>query len=294
MSTTLASWNVNGITLSGVEAGEGELVLLLHGFPSYHKTWERYMQPLGENYRVVAVDMRGYNRSSKPSGVNSYHLRTLVEDLVALTAHLGYSKVRVVGHDWGGAVAWAFAAWYPDLVSHVAVYNCPHPSALLYHMRHNFRQTRRSWYIFFFQLPWLPEFLIRRFSRQAIRAAFAARRGTFSPDDLEKYRQALLRPGVLTATLNYYRSIFRSSLKPMEMPKITSPALLIWGERDFALGAELADDTPRYLAGPYTRRSFPKSSHWSVNELVEETVPLLEEFFQHPITVPDNEPEEEA
>lgn len=275
----LNHWTVNGITLSGLEAGQGNLVLLLHGFPAYHKTWEHYIQPLSVDFRVIALDLRGYFQSSKPAGVASYSMRSIVQDLVALVAHLGHSTVRLVGHDWGGAIAWAMAAWHPQLVAGAAVYNCPHPDVLGRHLRTNPRQMLRSWYILFFQIPRLPEGLIRAFSKRFIRLAFAARPGTFSPSDLEEYRQAILLPGVLEAAINYYRAAAPDAFRPSPYGSIVCPALLVWGKLDPALGAELVEDMESYFSGEFERHLYPENGHWSVNELAQETLPLLRSFL---------------
>lgn len=272
-------WTFGGLTLSGVERGQGDLVLLLHGFPAYHKTWESYLEPLSKRWRVVAVDLRGYFESSKPDGVSAYSMRVLVDDLVALTHHLGHDQVRLVGHDWGGAIGWAFAAWYPHLVANLVVYNCAHPALMRKHLRGNLRQLRRSWYILLFQLPWLPEALVRWRPDAFIRRCFRARHGTFSDDDLREYKEAFLRPGVVEAAINYYRAALRESGRAPNYPLIACPVLLLWGERDGALGVELTNGTERYVSGPYQLRLFPRNGHWSPNELVEETLPILREFL---------------
>ena len=272
-------WTFDGLTLSGVERGQGDLVLLLHGFPAYHKNWENYLEPLSEQWRVVAVDLRGYFESSKPEGVSAYRMRVLVDDLVGLVHHLGYDRVRVVGHDWGGALAWAFASWYPNLVASLVVYNCAHPAIMRRHLRENLRQLRRSWYILLFQLPWLPEALVRWRPEAFIRRCFRARKGTFSDDDLREYKEAFLRPGVVEAAVNYYRAALRESRRPPAYPPIACPVLLLWGERDGALGIELTEGTDRHVSGPYQLKLFPENGHWSPNELVEETVPILREFL---------------
>jgi pimeloyl-ACP methyl ester carboxylesterase len=277
----LKFFDLGTVTLSGIEEGEGDLVLLLHGFPAYHKTWDRYLRPLAEaGYRAVAVDLRGYFESSKPAGVGQYAMKRLVHDLATLTSLLGYRTVRVIGHDWGGALAWAFASWQPEMVSHVAVYNCPHPEAMAYHLKRNPRQMLRSWYIGFFQIPRLPEALIRWRAERFIAAAFLARRGTFSAEDLDDYRRAILRPGVLEAGINYYRAAGREILLGPDYPPIPARSCLIWGARDIALGQETTDGMERYFSGAYQRHLFPKHGHWSPNELVDETVPILLDLFR--------------
>ena len=273
-------WDTGRLRMSGLEQGDGQLVVLLHGFPTYHKTWEDYLEPLSRDFKVVVPDLRGYYRSDKPQGVSSYTIEELTEDILSLVHHLGYQRVRLVGHDWGGALAWSIASRATP-VHKVAVFNCPHPEAMAWHLRKNPRQMRRSWYIFFFQIPWLPEFLIRRFPDRFVKAAFRARRGTFTDQDLAEYRDALMMPGVVQAGLNYYRASFREALRG-EVPSmpIFCPALLLWGERDSALGIELTHNMDRYFHGPYECRVFPDAGHWSPNDLGEEGVSLIAEFLK--------------
>ena len=276
----LNEWDTGRLRMSGLEKGEGQLVVLLHGFPAYHKTWENYVEPLSRDFKVVVPDLRGYFRSDKPQGVNSYSIEELTEDILSLVHHLGYQRVRVVGHDWGGALAWSLAARLTH-VHKVAVFNCPHPEAMARHLRKNTRQIRRSWYIFFFQIPWLPEFLIRRFPEKFVNAAFRAREGTFTDQDLAEYRDALLMPGVVQAGLNYYRASFREAIRgEVQSLPIFCPALLLWGERDAALGVELTHGMDRYFHGPYQCRMFPEVGHWSPNELGNEGISILAEFLK--------------
>ena len=273
-------WDTGRLRMSGLEKGEGQLVVLLHGFPAYHKTWERYVEPLSSQFKVVVPDLRGYYRTDKPRGVKAYSIDELGDDIVSLVYALGYQSVRLVGHDWGGAVAWSLAS-RPSPVHKVVVFNCPHPEAMAEHLRKNPRQMKRSWYIFFFQIPGLPEFLIKTFPDKFVRAAFRAGRGTFSEQDLEEYRSALMIPGVIEAGLNYYRASFREALRgEVESMPISCPSLLLWGERDSALGVELTHGMERYFRGPYECRRFPEAGHWSPNDLGEVGISVLREFLE--------------
>lgn len=271
------SWNTGRLTHSGRQSGEGELVMLLHGFPAYHKTWEEYLEPLSQHFQVVAPDLRGYYGSDKPHGVANYRIDELLEDIARLVRHLGHSKVRLVGHDWGGALTWAAAALRPNLVSHASIINCPHPEAMSYHLLRNPRQRKRSWYIFFFQLPWIPEYLMRRRSRRFIRVCFGS---GFSREELDDYEQAFLRPGVATAAVNYYRAAARGLFNRRKMPKIQCPVKVYWGDRDPALGPELIEGHQRYCDGPFELKRFPEAGHWSVNQSAPEIIPDLIEFLQ--------------
>ena len=204
---------VNGVRLHYVEAGEGPLVVLLHGFPEFWYAWRDQIPALAAaGYRVVAPDMRGYNLSEKPPGVTSYRLEHLTADVAALIRQLGAERATVVGHDWGGAVAWQLPVFHPEVVERLAVLNAPHPGALLRELR-TLEQLRRSWYIAFFQLPWLPELalragdaaLLRRMLRQDAGAARCLRRSGHPavrrcPDAARcGHRDAQLLPGAGSA-----------------------------------------------------------------------------------------------
>lgn len=264
------------VRLHYLTAGDGPLLVMLHGFPAFSASWEPLIPELARRFRVVAPDMRGYNLSDKPRGVRSYRLETLCRDVAQLVEALGERQADLVGHDWGGAVTWATAALHPDKVRRAAVLNCPHPTAMARHLWTNARQRRRSWYIFFFQIPWLPEAILRRYADRFLERAF---RGTHV--DLARYRRALLEPGALTASINYYRAAFRASLSPgrLRLPAIQAPSLLVWGEKDLALGRELTLGMERYFAGPYQARYLPDCGHWVHDEAPERVLGLLREHF---------------
>jgi pimeloyl-ACP methyl ester carboxylesterase len=228
-----------------LEAGEGPLVVLLHGFPEFYYSWRHQWPALaGAGLRVVAPDLRGYNLSDKPRPVRAYDIRLLARDVARLIRERGAERAHVVGHDWSGGVAWAFAMRYPHMLERLAILNCPHPARVLRGLR-TLRQVRKSWYIFFFQLPWLPEATFRANHFAGLRRAVAgvARPGAFTPADVERYVQAAAQPGALTAGINYYRAMFRRGPGALrtDLRRIDAPVLVIWGERDRYLGRELAD-----------------------------------------------------
>ena len=253
-----------------VEAGAGPLMVLLHGFPEFWYSWRFQIPALARaGFRVIAPDMRGYNLSEKPPGVVSYRMKHLSADVAALISHAGERRAVVVGHDWGGAVAWAVAARYPERVGKLVVMNAPHPAAFARELK-SWKQTRKSWYILFFQLPWLPELLFRLGGRRALEQAF--RRGSLRPERftdeaIDRYTAALLQPGALNATINYYRAAFRSALRQVlrgggtQNKPITLPTLLIWGEQDRFLGTELTEDLALFVPDLRLLR-IPKASHW--------------------------------
>ena len=234
---------VNGITLHAVEAGppDGPLVLLLHGFPEFWWGWRRQIGPLAAaGLRVVAPDLRGYNLSDKPPGIDAYAPDMLAADVLGLMDAYGRTKARVVGHDWGGIVAWWTAAKHPGRVERLAILNAPHPDAWSRRVRRSPGQALRSTYAALFQLPRLPELMLRADGFAALRRALtgSARPDAFRPGELDRYVEAWSQPGALTAMLNYYRALRRRPRAPL--PHIAPPALVLWGAHDVALQRALA------------------------------------------------------
>lgn len=237
---------VNGITLHAVEAGppDGPLVLLLHGFPEFWWGWRRQIGPLAAaGLRVVAPDLRGYNLSDKPPGIDAYAPDTLAADVIGLMDTYGRAKARMVGHDWGGIVAWWTAAKHPGRVERLAILNAPHPDAWSRRVRRNPGQALRSTYAALFQLPRLPELMLRADGFAALRRALtgSARPDAFRPGELDRYVEAWSQPGALTAMLNYYRALRRRPRAPL--PRIAPPALVLWGAHDVALQRALARES---------------------------------------------------
>jgi epoxide hydrolase 4 len=272
------------VRLHYVEAGSGPLVVLLHGFPEFWFAWRAQIDALAAaGFRVVAPDMRGYNLSTKPVGIASYALPLLAADIRDLIAERGGTDgARLAGHDWGGLVAWATAARHPDSVARLAILNMPHPQRMLEGLR-TAQQLRKSWYILAIQLPWLPERLLRLRRFEALRRPLEhdARAGAFSPADLDRYVEAWSQPGALTAMLAYYRATIRARLRreSEELAPVTARTLVIWGERDRHLGAELAE--PHAADVPNLSRvvRVPGASHWVAHDEPELVSRLLVEFF---------------
>lgn len=272
----------NGLRFHYVAAGtSGPLVLLLHGFPEFWYSWRWQLPTLGERFRVVALDLRGYNLSDRPA--RGYDLRTLCNDIAGLIEAFGERDAMVVGHDWGGIVAWALAIRAPERVRRLVILNAPHPGPTRRELRRP-RQLRRSWYAFFFQLPWLPERVIARNDYAVIRAICQGanrqqHREVFTSDDTDRLVAAIARPGALTAALNYYRALAwrgRATLGPLR--QIVAPTLVLWGERDPALGIHLLDGLERWVRNLTVRR-FPEASHWVNQDHPAEVNDALLEFL---------------
>ena len=273
---------VNGVRLHYVEAGSGRLVVLLHGFPEFWYCWRHQIGALAAaGWRVMALDLRGYNESGKPAGIESYRIEKLVGDVAGLIAHAGAERAAVVGHDWGGGIAWTLAMREPRLVERLAILNAPHPAAFVRELRTPL-QLLRSWYMFFFQLPCLPELLFSAGDYALIERSLRneAAPGAFTDADIRAYKKALAQPGALTAAINYYRAAFRHfRALESDVPTITAPTLLIWGERDRYLGARLTEGLERWV--PNLRiEKLPDASHWVQNDAPGRVNELLVGFLR--------------
>jgi pimeloyl-ACP methyl ester carboxylesterase len=272
---------LNGIRLHAMSAGpaQGRLVILLHGFPEFWYSWRYVMPALADaGFRVVAPDLRGYNLSDKPRGIENYHVHLLARDVRELIRACGAESAFVVGHDWGAIVAWRAAMKYPDVVARLAILNVPHPgkyrAALL-----NPRQMLRSQYIGFFQIPRLPELLLSRFPRWTARGIRASmvRRAAMPDADLEKYARAIAQPGAMRAAINYYRAFLRWDMW-LPVKPIHAPTLMIWGENDVALGKELTYGTEKFVRD-FRIYYLPRCGHWVQQEAAREVNELLLDFF---------------
>jgi epoxide hydrolase 4 len=282
---TLASWQhdyitSNGIRLHYVTQGEGPLMLMLHGFPEFWYSWRHQIPEFAKDYKVVALDLRGYNDSDKPKDTSAYRMSELIKDVEGVIRGLGYDRCVLVGHDWGGAIAWQFAYAHPEMVDRLIILNLPHPAKFSEGLRTP-QQLLRSSYIFFFQLPVLPELVLQAGDYQMVANALrgmAIDKTTFSPEDLERYKDAAAKRGALTAMLNYYRNILQQGMVAKEWGKLSVPTLLIWGENDAALGIELTYGTEAYVED-LTVRYIPNCSHWVQQEKPDLVNQYMREFL---------------
>jgi epoxide hydrolase 4 len=272
---------VGDVRLHYVEAGEGPLILLLHGFPEFWYGWRLQIKPLAAaGFRVVAPDMRGYNLSSCPEGVQAYDIDQLTADIRGLIQERGARSALLVGHDWGGSVAWATAMKYPEVVDRLAILNAAHPRKLSQGLHHP-SQLRKSWYFFFFDLPELPEVVVQanrwHFFRHFLRDA----RPPYTAQEMDRYVEAWSQPGAATGMINYYRSSVRQSPKTAEaaLRPISAPTLVIWGQRDQYLGPELAEPDHDDVPNLDRVERLPDASHWVHHDEAERVTHLLTDFF---------------
>lgn len=274
------------VRLNVAEAGpaEGPPAILLHGFPEFWYGWRNQIPALADGgFRVLAPDQRGYNLSDKPRRLSAYRMDVLAGDVIRLMDALGYARVSLVGHDWGGAIAWVTAILHPERVEKLAVLNIPYPPAALQAIWSHPQQIGKSAYMFFFQLPWLPERLLSKNNWRLMSETLGhtSRPGAFSQADLVSYRRAWAQPGALTGMLNWYRAFFRRPVRLPLKPRLKMPVLMLWGAQDVALDRSLAEASIRLCANGQLV-FFENASHWIQHEETAAVNQRLSEFLAAP------------
>jgi len=278
----------NGVKLHTVQAGpkSGVPVILLHGFPEFWRCWRKQIPALVDaGCRVIIPDQRGYNLSNKPAGMKNYRVDTLVDDILGLIKALDYEKVNLVGHDWGAVVAWALAITHPEKLHKLTIMNAPHPAVMRKFLRRDPDQVRRSWYVGFFQLPWLPEWILsaRNFWQMTRAVQGTAKKNSFTNADMETYRQAWSQPGALPAMLNWYRAAFRFPPRMPEDQRVKVRTLMMWGMKDFALSHRMARPSMDYC-DEGNLILFPEATHWVHLDAAAEVNHYLIDFLLDSIT----------
>jgi pimeloyl-ACP methyl ester carboxylesterase len=278
---------VNGIRLHYVEAGKGPLIVFLHGFPEFWYEWKDQLTEFAADHRAVAPDMRGYNLSDKPAGLDAYRMKQLVEDVRALAEHLGYKKFTLVAHDWGGGVAWSSAISHPEYLEKLAIINCPHPAIMARELAGNPEQQKASQYMLLFRSPQAEQMLSANNYAALVEAVLGdgLKSGVFTEADKQAYIAAWSQPGALTGGLNYYRAANLGPPAPAkegEGPAAAAPAqnafgmeasslvvkvptLVIWGEKDTALLTGNLDGMDQFVPNLVVKR-IPDGSHWVIHE----------------------------
>jgi epoxide hydrolase 4 len=274
---------IGGVKLHYATAGDGEkLVVLLHGFPEFWYSWRRQIVCLSDEYTVVAPDMRGYNLSDKPARVEDYDINKSVDDILGLIRHFGHEQAAIVGHDWGASIAWAIAQKHPESVWKLCAMQVP-PIGV-WEKNQTFKQLLASWYMFFFQIPALPEWLLSRNDYALL--ANGLRNGTverdvFTDADIAEYKKSWSEQNALTSAINYYRAnilkrVFRKT-QPAE--KIKVPTLFIYGEKDAAILPETVRGVGEFVDAPFTEIRIPDAGHWIQQEAFDVVNDSLLEFL---------------
>jgi pimeloyl-ACP methyl ester carboxylesterase len=268
--------DVNGVRLHYVIEGKGPLIVFLHGFPEFWYEWKDQLPEFAKDHRAVAPDMRGYNLSAKPADVDAYQMKHLVEDVRALAEHLGYKKFILVGHDWGGGVAWSFAIAHPEYLEKLVIVNCPHPAIMARELASNPAQQKASQYMLLFRSPQAEQTLSTNNYAWLVEAVLGdgLKTGVFSEADKQAYIAAWSQPGALTGGLNYYRA---ANLGPPAAGapatpavdagslQVKPPTLVIWGEKDTALLTGNLDGMNQFVPNLTVKR-IPDGSHWVIHE----------------------------
>jgi epoxide hydrolase 4 len=274
---------IGGIRLHYARAGEGEkLVVLLHGFPESWYSWRHQLEALSDEYTVVAPDLRGFNQSDKPPRVADYEIERVADDVIGLIRHLGHEKAAVIGHDWGAVAAWHLGLNHPEYLWKLGALQVPPPNVL--RRNFSFRQLLASWYMFFFQLPLLPELLLK-FNDYALLEK-SLRSTTYEPDvfsdaDIAEYKKAWSEPFALTAMLNYYRAnlIKRLTAPADAEARVKVPTVFIYGEKDAAILPETVKGIGEVVEAEYEEFHIPTSGHWAQQEAADAVSEILREFL---------------
>lgn len=277
----------NRIRLHYVSQGEGDLVLMLHGFPEFWYSWRYQIPALARYFKVVVPDLRGYNDSEKPAG--GYDLDTLSADIRSLIENLGYSRAHIVGHDWGGAIAWHIAQKFPQYLDRLAILSAPHPQRFTQELLSNLDQLRRSWYLFAFQVPGIPEWLIQQNLREFVRNLFqgqAIRKGAFTLETTQIYQAALEKPGAIAAAVSYYRYLFSPGYWLQNWGRsplpITAPTLVMWGQDDAFLSQKLTEGLETLILAPFQIKLVADCGHWIQQEAPQTVNRELLDFLRDP------------
>ncbi|KAK3096806.1 hypothetical protein FSP39_003508, partial [Pinctada imbricata] len=259
------------------------LMLFVHGFPEFWYSWRFQLREFSKDYRVVAMDMRGYSDSDKPKGISNYTSDKIAADIKQLVSALGYSDCVLVGHDWGGSIVYTVTIMYPEVVKKLIVLNAPHPGAFKKYMQTSWTQFKKSWYMFLFQMPCLPEFVFKHDDYSVLERMMTSKEiKTITPEDVEAYKYAFSRPGGgFTGPLNFYRAAFRTdpARAKLLLKKITTPTLVVWGKKDLALNSELAENGRDYITD-LTVKYVENASHWVQMDEPEETNKYIREFLE--------------
>jgi pimeloyl-ACP methyl ester carboxylesterase len=286
--------HVNGVRLHVVTAGKGSLILFLHGFPEFWYEWKTQLAEFGKDHLAVAPDMRGYNLSDKPEALDQYRINVLVEDIRALADHFSHQKKFVLAaHDWGGAVAWAFAIQHPDMLDKLVIVNAPHPGVFGRLLASDAAQQQASQYMLMFRSPQAEQNLSANQYGLLVNAVLGAglKNGVFTEEDKQAYIRAWSQPGALTGGLNYYRanevgppaagqaaSVTRGNfaIDPNNL-MVKVPTLVIWGEKDTALLIQNLDGLDKFVPQLIVKR-IPDGSHWVVHEKRDEVNAAIRDF----------------
>lgn len=271
--------DVNGVRLHYVTAGKGKLIMFVHGFPEFWYEWKNQLADFGAEYQAVAPDMRGYNLSSKPAEVDQYQVKYMVEDLRALAEKLGHKKFTLVAHDWGGAIAWAFAIAHPDYLEKLVIINAPHPGVFQRELRDNPAQQKASAYMLMFRAPQAEQTLSANNYAMLVQVVLGEglKNGVFTEEDKKAYIEAWSQPGALTGGLNYYRAArvgppsgepekngegFATGLPSLD---VKVPTLVVWGEKDTALLTGNLEGLDKFVPN-LTIKRIPDGTHWVIHE----------------------------
>lgn len=275
--------DVKGVKIYLVEKGEGEVIVFLHGFPESHYSWRHQLDSLSTEFRCIAPDMKGFGRSEKPR--KGYEIHMLSEDIYLLAENLSLKKFVLCGHDWGGVIAWDFAYRFPEKVKGLIIMNAPHPLDYIREVFTNPSQFLKSWYVFFFQIPFVPEALLSPNNCEPLIKLVKAsikKKDCFREEDVDVLRREISREGALKCGISYYRNAIKSILKWRNLyrKKISIPIAVIWGKHDAFLSYNLARRAAEKTEKKCVLKVIEEAGHWVQQEAPREVTAVIEEFVK--------------
>ncbi|KHJ90253.1 hydrolase, alpha/beta domain protein [Oesophagostomum dentatum] len=284
------------VRLHYVQTGEDDkpLLLMLHGFPEFWYSWRFQLRHFADKYRCIAVDQRGYNLSDKPQNVEEYQIDFLINDVKELIERLGYKRIFLMGHDWGAAVAWQFALVYPEFVEKLVILNVPHPNAMMDLLKTSNEQRLKSWYIFMFQTPKIPEMVVQSRDLHMLDLSFRGKKAgirnkeNFTDEDLEAWKHVFSQEGALTGPINYYRNIRKRIPLKGDQNICKPPTLIVWGDGDPFLMKEGATKSLDYCRDGHLE-FIEGASHWVMQDEPQKVNKLVEDFLSKTDGTIDNE-----
>lgn len=278
MTISFEYLSTNGIRLHTALAGpeDGEPVFLLHGFPEAWFGWEAQIGPLAEaGFRVIVPDQRGYNLSNKPKGVSNYVMDILALDILGLADELEYQRFHLAGHDFGAIVSWNLAKNFNSRLKSLVIANVPYPAVMLDYLRSHPSQMLKSWYALFFQLPQLPELIIRANSWKFLISAMPT---DLTEAERDRYREAWSQPNAMTGMINWYRALMRQRRQTAGSSQIQVPTLILWGQQDPHISYEMAPLSAEFCENGRLI-TFEDATHWVLHDKPAEVSELMIEHF---------------
>ncbi|CAO4379733.1 unnamed protein product [Caenorhabditis nigoni] len=291
----LKNWNhkfvqLKDIRMHYVEEGpeDGDVLLMVHGFPEFWYSWRFQLEHFKHTHRCIAIDMRGFNSTDRPSGISNYNISYLVDDIRQFIEVLGLKKVTLAAHDWGAMICWRVAMMHQELIDRLIICNVPHPTAFFDVYKISKEQRDKSWYVYFFQSQLIPEIAMRSNKMKMLEAMFRGKQAgirnsqNFTDEDMLAWKHVFSQPGATTGPLNYYRDLFNAPSISRKLQIVQPKVLILWGDEDNFLDKKGAEFSVQYCRN--CRVEFIRgASHWVQQDQPELVNAYMEQFMKEDI-----------